>query len=248
MVKGIFSVHYKSFELPDEYRVVFYQSVFEMALMQFLYYAQSEEVLDSNGIPEDVAQELSDLRDEYLGGIEPPSIFGAAIFFKKHADNKLLNGFREAAGDCVATTRDLDKEQYESLLKTHAQCIKRVLVSAEPDSAINSYCTVEIPLAFLFRTEQDCNGYPKQWPADEVIFSIIKLLSDKLYNSMLDFRDTVVSLAGTFDFDSVSLFAMIQSLMVTEIVRSLSLDVHQPFNTILAELLERLLKKEVTCQ
>ena len=55
----------------------------------------------------------------------------------------------------------------------------------------------------------------------------------------------VAGLAGTIGCNGTALFVIIQSLMVTELVHDLSLDVQQPFSTILAELLERILEKEV---
>lgn len=52
-------------------------------------------------------------------------------------------------------------------------------------------------------------------------------------------------LFGTIGCNGTALFVIIQSLMVTELVHDSSLDVQQPFSTILAELLERILEKEV---
>ena len=43
-MKNIRAVYYTDHGLADEYKVVFYQSAFEMVLMQFLYCVQSGEV------------------------------------------------------------------------------------------------------------------------------------------------------------------------------------------------------------
>lgn len=247
-MKGVFAVHCVDFGLPERYRVVFYRSVFEMVLMQFLYYVQAEEIPVFCGVSESSVLEFMDMCDDYLGSIETHSIFGAAVFFKKCAGTRLLDGFSEAAGNCVAATEDLNARQYKILMETRAQCVKKVLVNTEGMGTVPSYCTVEAPLAYLLRTEQDCNKCPEKWPSSGILSSIISLLSGSVYSSMADFKMAVAGLAGTVGLAGTCLFDVVQSLMIAELIQSKTLDVCQPFSIVLSELLgtikERGLQKD----
>lgn len=244
-MKNIRAVYYTDHGLADEYKVVFYQSAFEMVLMQFLYCVQSGEVFLSSVLPEEVVQEFNDLRDEYCGGLEKSSLLGAAIFLRKRVKVFLLDGFQEVIRRCAVGALDLDRQQYLELESEYGYCFKKVFIETWGTVPDSSYCTVEAPLAYLFRADRDCSKKTVQWLSDDVIVSVARLLSGNLYNSMLEFKIAVAGLAGTIGCNGTALFVIIQSLMVTELVHDSSLDVQQPFSTILAELLERILEKEV---
>lgn len=219
-MEGFYTVRYvPALYLGCDCEIELFSNATELALLNFLKFVQEGDgCLD---LSDESIEEMKLLKAEFSADVFSEGLYCEAFYFLQNASQRLMDEvktkLKEVRAEVGGKTM-FSIEEAEEAIKKYACYIKHVKKAIDTHQKINSHCTVKVPLAFLFRTGTDSDGYFKQWYKDQTLYSVLQMMSTKSYQSYKELETSCFRAAEVHGVDKYALFVMTQALMTKQLV------------------------------
>jgi len=198
--------------------IMFYRSAAEVALMHFLDYLQGNSESLSM-LSEGAEKEMAHLADRFAANDCMEGLICSSLFFLQNVSSKVLEEFMALGKGMVGHgSVSIGLDGLDGYVGEYGIAIKHVVAYSKSKSCLQSYCTVQVPVAYLLRSRLDVNGFAKPWPADYVVAGILKSLQSYTYSSPRDLDCVVGALAGKTGDSADILPIMVQAVLVKPLI------------------------------
>ncbi len=214
VAKGIYSVRYVDASVClSPYVVECYDFVRRLVSFNFLYFVQGE----------DLRLKLAEEDKEYFMGLKYSFLasgcndfISAFLFFNQGVTKELLEKLGRSYSFLGKTLSFESKEQFESFLKEYGEEVHYVTIATKEN--YGSYCTVEVPSAYLFHTAWDSNSYYLQWPSRVLLTAMVEFLKKQHLYNPYEFKNAVYYTADVFQQDPRTFYMVISCIIIKNLL------------------------------
>ena len=115
---------------------------------------------------------------------------------------------------------DGSNEKYQNIFSEveNIDCHIKIIHKENSSTVYDSFCNLAIPAAYLIRSNRDANYVMKNWPSDQKVDEIIKLLAKNTYYTIDKLNMATTLVAHRFSLDESTLSVMVQCLLADKVI------------------------------
>lgn len=213
-MKGIYSVNYVDASVCRSlYKAECYDFIRRLATFNFLYFLQSDEIRLQLTAEERV--HFTALKYSFLSG-GCNDFISASLFFNQNVSKEVLSRLKQAYPFLGKSFSFDSKNEFDAFMKGHAEEVHYVTIATK--GAYGSYCTVEVPSAYLFHTAWDSHSFYLQWPETTLLRTMMDLLSKQHLYNPYQFKNAVYYIADVFKQDPRTLYMIVSCIIIKNLL------------------------------
>lgn len=201
------------------YIVNCYDSIEDIALMNFLCLLQEDKMPVANLLDSDTYSSYIDLYDGYCAEGCIADVFHAAYYFLDNVPTSIVDCLSANLLQFVKTSTVChDLESFKACMMQWAPAVKCVTKSCSYGDKFNSYSTVKAPLAYVLGSDVDSEACMMQWVSDSVLNSLFSVMQKCEFSNFDTLRAFIMSSARDYFLDYDILSIQIQGVLVRKLI------------------------------